>query len=166
MGFYDNPVHGWPGLGSSIFYRYQKGLRAIVEAVGDGTFHQFRSDWILVAQAMIDRGIPSSVHFAHSMGGKTLTDFSEYMKPHGHQCYLFCLDRTLEGPPFVLCKPMGSNVPEAVDVHAGLRTLEHGPDFTGNHLVINKLADSHVGVTLDPDVQKIAIAFGKKWKNQ
>lgn len=163
--FYDSPVHVWSGLLSGNNYTWQEGLRIVAANIGDASFHSSMSGydgWEKVAASAVRRQVESIVLIGHSNGGYAITKCAAALKPHGIKAYLVCFDRTMKR-----CPALGANVPEALDLYAGLRNLESGPDFVAANntlTVVDFSEESHIGVIGNEHAQRLATAFGKRWK--
>jgi len=162
MGKYDVDAHFWSGLLAHNKFNWQKGVRAISRGIGGVQYHSTVSGykgWEKVAESAIRRKPKSLLLGGHSNGGFAITSIAEAVNPFGIECWLVCIDRTMKS-----CPDMRGNVVEAIDLHAGLRTLDKGPDFTGNYVYRPFLEETHIGIQNNPEVQRIAIEFGKRWK--
>lgn len=162
MSIYNSDAHCWSGLLSGENRAWQEGLRIVCREIGDVQFHASQSGylgWDAVADAAIQRGAPSLLLIGHSNGGYAITSAAARVKSAGIPCWVLCFDRTMKE-----CPPLGSNVPEALDLWAGLKNLKRGPDFTGNLKRRDYSHLSHIGVIGDPDAQRDAIEFGKRWR--
>lgn len=156
------PVYIWSGLTSGNQMRLQRGLREIAAAVGDTLFIPSGSGYDHiddVARAVVDMKAPSIVCGGHSNGGFAAPALAAELKQFGVRCYVFCFDRTLKWTP-----PLGSNVPAALDIWAGLRTLKPGDDFTGTLQFEDFHEESHTGVINNKRAQQLAISFCRRWK--
>lgn len=156
------PVHIWSGLLSGGNYGWQEGLRVVGQGIGDAAFHASQSGyegWTDVVEATRRRKAESIVLIGHSNGGYAITKCAEALKADGIRCYLVCFDRTMKP-----CPKLGANVPEAIDIWAGLRNLEKGPDFAGHLALVDMQPESHISVISNSLAQRIAIDFGRKWK--
>ena len=160
--FYDSKVHMWSGLMSGMSYTLQRGLREISGGIGDVSFHSSMSGydgWMDVAMATIARKAESVVLMGHSNGSYAATKCAHVLAPYRIKCYVCSFDATLMRIP-----DLGSNVPEALDIWAGFRKLKAGSDFTGNLVFADFGPDTHISVIENEHAQRMAIAFGRRWK--
>ena len=163
----DAPVHIWSGLLSGGNPEWQRGLKRVARGIGGAAFHPSDEDrtgyrwWRDVADAAIARRAKSLVLIGHSNGGFAITSVAAYLAQKAPEiaCYLCCFDRTMKA-----CPRLGANVPEALDIWAGLKTLEKGPGFAGTLISVDLNQESHIGVINNRVAQNLAIAFGRKWK--
>ncbi len=158
-------VFGWSGLGSARRPTWQAGVRTVVDSVG-GQFIPSRSgykNWKAVAKAIIDQGIKHVFLCGHSNGNVATTSIAKYLKPHGIQCTLLCLDRTMKS-----CEKLGFNVPRALDIWAGptMKRLQKGPDFKGELIQKDFIEESHIGMQQDKEVIQLGVDFVKDWKKK
>ena len=163
MSIYAADNHSWSGLLSKNKYDWQEGLRNVCRNVGDFQFHPSSSGyagWRAVARHAIDHKKKFLLLMGHSNGGYAITKCAEFVAPHGIKCALICWDRTLKR-----CPPIGHNVVAAIDLYAGLRTLEQGPDFRGYYKKYDFTKETHTGILKNLEAQRIATEFGLKWKN-
>lgn len=163
MSQWDAPVHIWSGLFSKNNMRYQEGLREVARRIGDCQFHPTQSGydgWEEVRDSAIKRQVKSIVLGGHSNGNYATTCIARDLKPHDIKCYLFCFDRTMKP-----CPKLGSNVPAAIDLWAGLRKLQKGSDFAGVLDFYDFQEESHISVITNKRAQELAINFGRKWKD-
>jgi len=162
MSIFDADAHCWSGLLSGNNRAWQEGLRVVCREIGDVQFHASQSGylgWESVANAAIDRDAPSLLLIGHSNGGFAITSVAARLARYGIPCWVLCFDRTMKE-----CPPLGENVPEALDLWAGLKNLKRGPNFVGNLKRRDFSHCSHIGVIGDPEAQAEAIRFGKRWR--
>lgn len=164
MTIYDADAHCWSGLLSGNKYPWQEGLRHICREIGDVQFHSSQSGyagWEDVAFAAMGRNAKSLLLIGHSNGNYATTKIAEMLNQHGVECWLICFDRTRKA-----CPKLGSNVREAIDIWAGMKKLEPGPDFNGELVLHSFQQESHIGVISSRRAQQIAIEFGRRWTKQ
>lgn len=162
MSKYDADIHCWSGLLSGDKYDWQEGLRVVCRRIGDAQFHSSMSGydgWENVAASAIKRRPKSLLLIGHSNGGYAITKIAHALKPYGIDCQLICFDRTMKH-----CPTMKGNVSNAIDIWAGLRTLQKGQGFRGNYKKYDFSFESHISVIKNKEAQDLAVAFGKRWK--
>jgi hypothetical protein len=159
---YDADAHAWSGLFSGDKLSWQQGLRNVCAAVGDVMFHSSMSGyegWEDVAESAIRRRPPSMFFMGHSNGGYAITAIARALEPYGIPCWLCSWDRTMKP-----CATIGGNVPEAIDIWAGLRTLKKNERFRGNYVLHDFSRETHIGLLGNEKAQQVAIEFGRRWK--
>lgn len=162
MSIYRAEAHCWSGLLSGDKYHWQQGLRNVCRQIGDVQFHSSMSGYEgfeKVAYDAINRKAKSLLLIGHSNGGYAITKIAQMVKTYDIECWLICFDRTMKR-----CPPLGRNVPYALDLWAGLKNLEPGPDFKGQLKTIDYSRESHIGVIANRQAQEDAIKFGRYWK--
>lgn len=160
MSKYDADVHCWSGLLSGDKYGWQEGLRIICQRIGNAQFHSSMSgyeDWDRVAARAIVRKPKSLLLIGHSNGGWAITKIADALAPYDIDCQLICFDRTLK-----VCPTLKHNVSRAIDIWAGLRTMQRSPSFKGYYKKYDFSKESHISVIANKQAQDIAVEFAKK----
>lgn len=162
---YNSAVLVGSGLASKESYQWQHGLRRVARATG-GFFDPSWSGYDGIEDAfdtILASGRKRVVSIGHSNRNFFSTALAQMLKPHGVEVAVCCFDRTMKW-----CAPVGSNVPAVLDMWAGppMQKIEIGPDFKGEHTLVEFLEESHISIISNKRAQDMAINFALKWKEQ